>query len=102
MVVQEQAEKRIDVREAIVRARSSLKDVFEDRLLDRLLLEEVELSDDESKWIITFGFDEAIPPERRSPFAPIAASIGNYVRVYKVITVDAFTGEVKSIKIRKV
>ena len=62
----QETEPRIDVKEAIAKARSTLTEVFADRKFDRLLLEEVELSDDENRWIITFGFDEFIPADRRA------------------------------------
>ncbi len=55
-----------------------------------LRLEEVELSDDCSQWFITLGYSTS------------EDGLGiRSVRDYKIFTIDAVTGEVKSMKIRK-
>ncbi|MEO8395573.1 MAG: hypothetical protein ABI700_21440 [Chloroflexota bacterium] len=95
----QQTEQRIDVREAITNARDYIKFVYEDQKLGRLMLEEVELSEDESKWLITVGFDVAAPPTKYAGISPL---IPDFVRSYKIITVDAFDGKVLSMKIRPV
>jgi hypothetical protein len=55
-----------------------------------LRLEEVELSDDGSQWFITLGYSTSVD------------GLGiRSVRDYKIFTIDAITGEVKSMKIRE-
>ncbi|WP_434688231.1 hypothetical protein [Pseudanabaena minima] len=56
-----------------------------------LRLEEVELSDDRSQWLITLGYS----------ISEDGMGIRS-VRHYKIFTVDATTGEVQSMKIREV
>jgi hypothetical protein len=56
-------------------------------------LEEVELSDDGEYWFITLSYP--LPPED-------SVLNFNFKRKYKVFKIDARTGEVKSMKIRKV
>lgn len=67
-----------------------------------VLLEEVEKTKQQeaSYWLITLSFPRRVPStEVGSAFARMASiSLGN--REYKVLTVDAGTGEVVSIKIR--
>lgn len=71
-------------------------------ILNRLQLEEVELSDDEKHWFITVGYDV--------PGALPASALEDMVqglkprppeRKYKVVEVDAETGKVKAVKMRQ-
>lgn len=63
--------------------------------LQDIRLEEVELSEDKEYWLITLGFD--IPAKTKSPLAIGLAPN----REYKVFKVNAHTGEVEAMKIRK-
>ncbi|HVU14001.1 MAG TPA: hypothetical protein VHD90_22135 [Phototrophicaceae bacterium] len=96
----QQTEQRIEVREAIAKAREYIKQLYADDRLERLMLEGVELSDDEQRWVITFGFD--VPPVRQlyndmGFSTPLAK---DYERTYRDILVNAITGEVISMKPR--
>lgn len=90
----------IDVKKAIASAMAFLTKVY--GKAEGLRLEEVELSDDERYWLVTLGFDE---PATKSPFKKMVTSglpTDEMERVYKLIKVDASTGEALSMKIRKV
>ena len=68
-----------------------------------LLLEEMEKSEDGNYWLITIGFDDEHAPRGGS----IAAAIyppGQFLRTrrYKLVKLNSKTGEVLSMKIRKV
>jgi hypothetical protein len=90
----------IDVKQAIASAMAFVKKVY--GKVDGLRLEEVELSDYERYWLITIGFDE---PATKSPLKQILSShlpVDEMIRVYKIIKIDAKTGEALSMKIRTV
>jgi len=83
----------LDVREAAEKASEYFAGLYKDQGLANVQLEEVELTDDGKYWLITLSYP--VPPE-------IAALNFNFKRKYKVFRIDAKTGEVKSMKIRKV
>lgn len=98
----------IDVRTAVNNAIVYLKSI-QDLIgnaateIEDLRLEEIELSEDKKSWLITLGFD--IPVKNRSPIEAIMASpiaSPKYQREYRLFQVNAETGEVESMKIRKV
>jgi len=72
--------------------------------LDRLNLEEIEISDDEKFWLITLGWDV---PKKTSKFLlastdPSTIPLGRPIeRVYKTFYVDSKNGDVKKMKIWK-
>ncbi|MEM9816601.1 MAG: hypothetical protein AAF827_09415 [Cyanobacteria bacterium P01_D01_bin.6] len=59
-------------------------------------LEEIELSEDESFWFITLGFDRLINDQFLVQLQP------KVERDYRQFKIDAATGEVKAMKIRTV
>lgn len=68
------------------------------------MLEEVELNEDETAWLITLGFDN---PHRPSAFQaamdPLAEAMRpTPARIYKTFKVDAKTGRVLAMKMRPV
>lgn len=80
----------LDVKEAAQRASEYFASLYQDILNPQL--EEVELSDDGQYWFITLSY----------PVAPELSALNfNFKRKYKVFKIDAKTGEVKSMKIRK-
>ena len=83
----------LDVKEAAQKASEYFAGLYKDQGLSNVQLEEVELTDDGKYWLITLSYP--VPPE-------IAALNFNFKRKYKVFRIDAKTGEVKSMKIRKV
>ena len=72
--------------------------------LGPLRLEEVELSEDKSFWLITLGFD--IPKKTpKSPLEDSTSLASNpvlYERGYKLFKVNSETGKVEAMKIRQV
>jgi hypothetical protein len=96
----------IDVKQAVQAARNYLFELYEDEDIKDVLLEEVELSDDEDTWKITLGFwaPKIAPPRVDSKLAQQMAAImgAQYDRKYKMFTVDASTGAVKSMKDRTI
>lgn len=91
----------IDIKQAVSIAIEFMKSLYDKSEILDLRLEEVELSDDAQYWLITLGFLR--PSPAKHPFEAIAA-LGqpSYVRVYKVIKVNADTGDTMSMKIRSV
>jgi hypothetical protein len=70
-------------------------------------LEEIELSQDEQFWFVTLSglipVAKDVPADAPATFGTLAQMLkGPYERVYKVFAVDADTGVVRSMKIRKV
>jgi hypothetical protein len=81
----------LDVKKAVELARASLADILLVPV-SKLLLEEVELTDDHQFWLITFSYPS--PPD-----SAIQTMLGS-IRAYKVVKLHAETGEFISIKIR--
>lgn len=81
----------LDVKKAVELARGYLSDVL--RIPSQeLLLEEVELSEDQEFWLITFSYPA---PEGSSLQVMLGGS-----RAYKIVKLHADTGEFVSVKIR--
>ena len=79
--------KRISPREAAQHAQDYLLAVVD--LVENVKIQEIELDDQEQFWFITLSY-----------YAH--AAFGLIQREYKIFKVDAYTGEVKSMKIRQV
>ena len=82
----------LDVKEAAQRAAEYFAGLYAEQGIANVQLEEVELSEDGQNWLITLSY----PAPRE------VGSLAFRARKYKVFTIDASTGEVKSMKIRKV
>jgi len=87
----------IGLPEAVETAREYMLKAY-GRNLEGLQLEETEISDDDSHWLITLGFLRDAP-NTSGVFA--VTPYRSIERVYKVVTIDARTGDVKSMKIRE-
>lgn len=86
-----------NVRDAVHSAVKYLEDI-QDLLgnkIENLRLEEAELTDDRGAWLITLGFNS--PPSNTG-----LSSILQPQREYKLFRVNAETGEVEAMTIRKV
>ncbi|MEH2277748.1 MAG: hypothetical protein V7K40_23900 [Nostoc sp.] len=98
----------IDIKTAVNAAYEyikSLQEMMGSSLRD-LRLEEVELSEDKSLWLITLGFDIPKKPPQ-SQFENLIATSGAfttvlYEREYKLFKVNSQTGKVEAMKIRQV
>lgn len=79
--------KRISPREAAQHAQDYLLAVVDP--VENVGIQEIELDDEEQFWFITLSYYTR-------------AGFGMLQREYKIFKVDAYTGEVKSMKIRQV
>lgn len=89
----EKAPKRISPKEAANEALKYFIDLTGSS--SGVALEEIELSDDGKRWNLTLSLSESTP----FMYASITNSMA---KSYKAFVVDAYTGEIISMKIRKV
>ncbi len=89
----------IDVKQAVQAAESYVRSLFPESELRHLRLEEVDRSEDGSRWNITLGWLE---PAVAGNGIVFTAGMRKLPRVYKLFEVDAETGEVTAMKIRDV
>ena len=84
------SETLVHVREAVAKARSYLSEIMQVPA-EQLLLEEIEPSEDDHFWMVTFSY---------AP--PAGSSLAEAIRgkVYKTVKIDAVTGDFESVKIR--
>ena len=87
----------IDIRQAVTVAMDFANMLYGGKLPPDFLLEEVELDPEEKYWLVTFGFSL---PERQTSISMLTQP-SKPSRTYKLIRVDAKTGEPKSMKIRQ-
>lgn len=90
----------IDVRSAVMAAQNyfqSLQDMVGMQIVD-LRLEEVELSSDQTFWLITLGFNRRVDTAKD----PFGINGFSFEREYKTFKINSETGEVQSMKIREV
>jgi hypothetical protein len=100
----------ISVKEAVGRAKSALKDLYEDDPPRALALEEIELvgEDDRQLWAVTLGFQRrrevTVVPNRNSIQELLGQTPATEVehRVYKTVLIDANSGDFVKMDIRQV
>jgi hypothetical protein len=95
---------KIDVRGAVIAAKKyfeEIQDMIGDSIND-ILLEEVELSENKQYWYVTLGFSRPVAKSEKTLIPDVISLATKTEREYKIFTVDAETGEVKSMKIREV
>jgi len=83
----------IDAKTAASKAYGYFQDLYSDKAPGKVLLEEVELTDDQTFWLITLSHEIPIPN---------LAQLMGTTRAYKIFKIDANTGEVRSMKIRTI
>ena len=94
----------INVKEATAAALNELNILYPDKEILAPELEEVELTENEKKWLITLGFlvpDSTPLQPMEHTFLKMSGKDKNFLKKYKIFTVDADTGKVTSMKIRK-
>jgi hypothetical protein len=95
----------IDVKQAVERATLKAQELYKGQILEELNLEEVEITDDERYWLITLGFflRHTGPVRKGKVLQTIVEGrlADRQERNYKLFKVDAATGEVRAMKIRK-
>lgn len=84
----------IGVKEAVKIAFQLFQELYDTRKFEDILLEEVEMAQDRTAWLVTVGF------YRRMPSVNLVESIGSkkYLRTYKTFRIDAVSGEMISMK----
>lgn len=92
----------VEVQQAVKIAKETFEQLFGDRNYSDVGLEEVEISDDNTVWIVTLGFDEPFP-DPRVPFEnPLTKELGkDVIRRFKTIKIDAEMGSLRSLKDRE-
>lgn len=83
-----------DIKQATKLAEQYLHDLYEGRDFENLRLEEVEWREHENAWLITLGFDE---PDRNR----LSAAIGQPPRDFKTFEIEAETGRLRAMKMRR-
>lgn len=86
---------RIGIRQAIATARQFVQEIA-DEPLTNLRLEEVRIGDERDDWLVTLGYDRVTD----DPLSALGIPAKRTTRVYRVITVDADTGEPTGMQMR--
>ncbi|MCS7067218.1 MAG: hypothetical protein RMK51_02180 [Meiothermus sp.] len=86
----------LEVKEAVKIATEYIQTLFSEKQIPELRLEEVELSPDNQFWEVTLSFVV------REPTAYLSLGDAARTREYKIFRINAETGQVQSMKIRKV
>jgi hypothetical protein len=96
---------RIDVKDAIRRAKMQVADLLEGEAFSQLALEEVKYDDRDNRWLITLGLNRPWNVEKQSSGGVAAAALGlpsstttRQVRTYKKVQIDGKTGEFVSME----
>jgi hypothetical protein len=89
----------MDVKEAVVRAKKYVLELFAEENLTNVGLEEVELEPQSNEWIVTIGFSRPWDEPKNA----LAALAGSNLprRAYKVVRIDNATSQVLSVKNRE-
>lgn len=92
----------IDAKAAVRKAMEYLKEMYDTDSFRDVMLEEADLSDDDRYWNVTIGFTRLQESVSEGPMATLIGSSAVYRREYRVFMIDAESGVVRSMKIRKV
>lgn len=98
--IQQAETKEIDVKEAVKKALAYVRGLYEGENLPNLRLEEVEFSEDAPRWLVTIGYTASERDVESNSFITALGSTTRPRRDYKIIEVDAHTGQALSMKIR--
>ncbi|RDI95955.1 hypothetical protein DV704_03270 [Meiothermus sp. QL-1] len=85
----------LEVKEAVRIAMDYIQSLYSEKQLPELRLEEVELTPDNQFWEVTLSFVV------REPTAYLSLGEAARTREYKVFRINAETGQVQSMKIRR-
>ncbi len=87
----------IDVKQAVQFAANYVKELYEPQQLNDMRLEETERAEDGAHWLITLSFERSTK-RRKSKLSEIVNQPPT--RDYKILKINATSGEVQSMKIR--
>lgn len=90
----------MNVKEAVVKAKTYVTEMFSDESPRNIGLEEVRFDDRQKSWLITIGFSR--PWETTKPFAGILGQDIDLKRTYKVVRIRDKNGEIISVTNRSV
>ncbi len=86
----------MNVKEAVGLAKDYITDIFSGEEIVQVGLEEVEFDEEAHTWFVTIGFSR-LWDAPANMLAAIAQQAGPPKRSYKVVSIDDFTGTVKSV-----
>lgn len=89
----------ISIKEAAQQAAEFCRQLYPDA--QDFLLEEVERDENDKFWLITISVLATVSKRSSSPLIAITGVESRFERHYKILKVDAQTGEVISMKIRE-
>jgi hypothetical protein len=89
----------VTVQVAVSNAMGFVRDLYKGANIDDLLLEEVEFSESTQQWLITIGF---MISKIRDDSTTLLLPKRNLARHYKIVHIDAQTGQPVSMKIREI
>ncbi len=98
----ESRENNINVRTAVITAINYVKDLYAGSNLRDLMLEEVEFSEATNQWLVTVGFSLPETKEEIQSLLISSKTTRESSRRYKVVDINAATGEPSSMKIRTI
>ena len=87
----------IDAKQASEIAVAYVMDLYGAENLQHVLVEELELTEDEERWLVTVGFQR---PDELSPMNMLSGQAAR--RHYKKLEIESSNGNVRSMKIRSV
>ena len=90
----------MDVKRAVKAAMDYVKDLYAESYPRDLVLEEVEFSEKASQWLVTVGFSLPETKEESASLVFPSRTSRELSRRYKIVNVDAETGDPISMKIR--
>jgi hypothetical protein len=97
----------IDVKKAVGISLKYIQELFADEAITDVTLEEVALSEDSKRWFVTVGFTRELETPLGSKttgpfdFLPVPTSVSTAARVYKIVELDADSGEPIAVRIRE-
>lgn len=89
------------IKEVVEKAVEFIKQIYGETVSE-LMLEEVQLSDDNQKWLVTLSFLRERPRTSTTVAVFSAMDVGTHERVYKQVEIGAEKGEFIGMTIRKV
>ena len=92
----------VPVKTAVSNAIEFVRELYKDEEIKDILLEEVEFSESTNQWLITIGFMRNKMKDQSSSIANLILPEREIVRKYKIVHIDAQSGEPISMKIREI
>ena len=91
----------VDAKQAVKMAMEYLNEIYDTKEFKDVMLDEVELSEDNRYWNVTIGFARRQVSTSEGPMASLVGKTEQYKRESKIFTIDAESGIVRSMKIKK-